>query len=270
MNLPLPFDIEMILRLLLAALLGSIIGAERERMNRGAGLRTHALVSTSSALVMIVSTYGFMRALAPGAIILDPSRMAAQVVSGIGFLGAGIIIFRKNSVRGLTTAASIWAVAAIGLAAGSGLYLIAVATTAILSFILTALKRLENRFFPQKEVTRMTIELSSAAIKPASDKLKADGLKVLSMNVRTNKQGNNTLKVEAIADEKVFVLLFQDLQSLAGVSSVSYTGRILDMSDWGADELEDISSALRNTLILDVRLFHRCAQQEFGRLAPVW
>ena len=108
-----------ILRLLAAAGLGAVIGFERERLDRGAGLRTHALVSTASALVIIVSAYGFMDVVtANHTIVLDPSRIAAQVVSGIGFLGAGTIILRKNAIRGLTTAASVWAVAGIGLAAG--------------------------------------------------------------------------------------------------------------------------------------------------------
>jgi len=238
----LPSDIEIILRLLLAAVLGGLIGAERERMQRGAGLRTHALVSTSSALVMAVSMYGFMQVISPGRIVVDPSRIAAQVISGIGFLGAGIIIFRKNAVRGLTTAASIWAVAAIGLAVGSGLYTISIGATAILSFILTALKQLEKRFFPQKNITRLTVGLNSSAIKAVSDKLKTEGLKVLSMNVRANKQDDNTLKVEAIAEEKILGQVFQEIQSIAGVHSVSYTGRILPVNDWPAEELEEESS----------------------------
>ena len=140
------FNVEMILRLLLAAVLGAWIGAEREQSYRGAGLRTHALVATAAALAIIVSAYGFTQVLAAGRVILDPSRVAAQVVTGIGFLGAGIIIFRKNAVRGLTTAASIWAVAAVGLAAGSGLYIIAVGATAILSFILIGVKKIEKTF----------------------------------------------------------------------------------------------------------------------------
>jgi len=146
-------ELEMVLRLLLAAILGGLIGAERERrVNRGAGLRTHALVCTASALVMVVSAYGFSSVLAAGKVVLDPSRVAAQVVSGIGFLGAGIIIFRKNAVRGLTTAASIWAVAAIGLACGCGLYICAVAGTTIMSLILTVLKKVEQKYFPQLQI----------------------------------------------------------------------------------------------------------------------
>lgn len=96
-----------VVRLLVAAGLGCLVGLKRDRLDRGAGLRTHALAATASALVMLVSSFGFNDVVSPGRMMLDPSRIAAQVVSGIGFLGAGTIILRKNAVRGLTTAASI-------------------------------------------------------------------------------------------------------------------------------------------------------------------
>src|ERR1700742_4007569 len=112
---------DIALRLAVAALLGSLVGFERERLLWAAGLRTHMLVSVGSCLIMIVSAYGFSNVLGPH-VILDPSRVAAQVVSGIGFLGAGSIILCNEVVKGLTTAASLWAVAAIGLAVGGGLY----------------------------------------------------------------------------------------------------------------------------------------------------
>ena len=111
---------ELICRLLLAAVLGSLIGFERERMSWAAGLRTHMLVSVGSALIMIVSSFGFADILDNPHVILDPSRVAAQVVSGIGFLGAGSILLRGEVIRGLTTAASLWSVAAVGLAIGGG------------------------------------------------------------------------------------------------------------------------------------------------------
>ncbi|MEJ0066722.1 MAG: MgtC/SapB family protein [Caulobacteraceae bacterium] len=106
-----------------AAVLGCAIGFERERLLWAAGIRTHMLVSVGACLLMIVSAYGFQHAIAEPHVILDPSRVAAQVVSGIGFLGAGAILMRGQVVRGLTTAASIWAVAAVGLAAGGGMSL---------------------------------------------------------------------------------------------------------------------------------------------------
>lgn len=122
---------DLLWRLGLAFLLSSAIGLERELRNRSAGLRTHALVGVGAALFMIVSQYGFEDAVKRGLVELDPSRVAAQVVSGIGFIGAGLIFVRRDTVRGLTTAAVVWLVAAIGLACGGDLWLLAVAATVI-------------------------------------------------------------------------------------------------------------------------------------------
>ena len=99
------------------ASLTALIGIEREIQGKSAGLRTQTIVGTASALILLVSKYGFADVLVPGLVIVDPSRVAAQIVTGIGFLGAGIIIFRRGSVHGLTTAASVWESAAIGMAA---------------------------------------------------------------------------------------------------------------------------------------------------------
>jgi putative Mg2+ transporter-C (MgtC) family protein len=141
---------DMVGRLALSALLGSVIGYERERLAWAAGLRTHMLVCVGSTLIMIVSAYGFADVLASG-VVLDPSRMAAQVVSGIGFLGAGAIMARGEVVRGLTTAASVWSVAGIGLAVGGGLYTPAVAATIIILIILAGIKPLERRFIGNRQ-----------------------------------------------------------------------------------------------------------------------
>jgi putative Mg2+ transporter-C (MgtC) family protein len=122
-------EIVMALRLLLAAVLGAIIGYQRERAQKPAGLRTHTLISTGAALFTIASIYGF-------GVAADPSRLAAGIVAGIGFLGAGAIIRTREHLVGLTTAATIWAVAAIGLAAGAGLYIISTITTAIVLIML--------------------------------------------------------------------------------------------------------------------------------------
>lgn len=137
---------ELILRLIVAAALGSLIGAERERLLWAAGLRTHMLVCVGSCLFMIVSSFGFSDILGAENVILDPSRVAAQVVSGIGFLGAGSILLRGEIVRGLTTAASLWTVAAIGLAVGGGLYIGAGAATIIILVILAGIKPLEEYY----------------------------------------------------------------------------------------------------------------------------
>ncbi len=120
---------EMILRIAIGALLGSMIGLERHLRAKEAGVRTHFLVGLGSALFMVISQFGF-----PDVERFDAARVAAQVVSGMGFLGAGLIIFHKNSVRGLTTAAGIWVVSAIGLASGAGMFWLA-AAAAVMSVV---------------------------------------------------------------------------------------------------------------------------------------
>ena len=150
-------NLELVSRLVMAAALGSVIGFERERLSWAAGLRTHMLVCVGSALIMIVSAFGFADALHGDHVVLDPSRMAAQVVSGIGFLGAGSILLRNEIVRGLTTAASLWSVAAIGLAVGGGLYTASIAATVIILIILAGIKPLERRFISVKQRRQLTM-----------------------------------------------------------------------------------------------------------------
>jgi putative Mg2+ transporter-C (MgtC) family protein len=156
---------ETLLRLFAAAILGSLIGFERERLLWAAGIRTHMLVSVGACLFMIVSAYGFATVIGPN-VILDPSRVAAQVVSGIGFLGAGAILARGEIVRGLTTAASIWTVAAIGLAVGGGLYFAAGASTAIILAILAGVKPLEEMYRARNQSCRLVIEATHGGLTP--------------------------------------------------------------------------------------------------------
>lgn len=120
---------DFILRLFVAGILGAVVGLDREYRAKEAGYRTHFLVSLGSALIMVVSQYGFQDVILENSVSLDPSRVAAQVVSGIGFIGAGTIIIQKQFVRGLTTAAGIWATAGIGLPVGSGMYGLGIAAT---------------------------------------------------------------------------------------------------------------------------------------------
>jgi putative Mg2+ transporter-C (MgtC) family protein len=138
---------ELLLRLALAAILGGLIGVERELREREAGLRTHLLVALGSALFTIVGAYGFHAFLESGQSVVraDPTRIAAQIVTGIGFLGAGAIIRQGLSVRGLTTAATLWVVAAVGLAAGAGYYSAAAITTAVVLVALWPLRILAYR-----------------------------------------------------------------------------------------------------------------------------
>ena len=131
---------EFVLRLFVAAMLGGVIGLEREYRAKEAGFRTHFLVALGSGLFMILSQFGFDDVLAHyERVSLDPSRIASQVVTGIGFIGAGTIIFQKHVVRGLTTAAGLWVTSAIGMTAGAGMYVLSIATTVLVLLCLEAL-----------------------------------------------------------------------------------------------------------------------------------
>lgn len=133
--------------LALALVLSAAIGVEREIRQKNAGLRTHTLVGVGAALFMLISKYGFTDVLDPRLVVLDPSRVAAQIVTGVGFLGAGLIFVRRDSVRGLTTAASIWVTAAVGAAAGCGLPVLAALTTGIY-FVVAIIFPLVTRRLP--------------------------------------------------------------------------------------------------------------------------
>lgn len=137
-------DGEVVLRLLLSVLLSGLVGLEREAKGRAAGFRTHILVCLGSTLIMLTGVYMAERYRGIG-VDMDPSRLAAQVVSGIGFLGAGTIIQFRDSVRGLTTAASIWAASGVGLAVGAGFYIGAAASTVIVLVVLHVFHDFESR-----------------------------------------------------------------------------------------------------------------------------
>jgi putative Mg2+ transporter-C (MgtC) family protein len=161
--IPTVSDWHVALRLGLAALLGAAIGVERELRDREAGIRTHLLVSLGSALFTILSAYGFHEFLSSGASVVraDPTRIAAQIVTGIGFLGAGAIIRQGVSIRGLTTAATLWVAAAIGMASGAGYYPGAVIGTVVTLIALWPLRRLAFPVFERlrPEERSMIIEL---------------------------------------------------------------------------------------------------------------
>lgn len=149
---------DFVLRLFVAGMMGVMIGLEREYRAKEAGYRTHFLVALGSALLMIVSQYGFSDVLKKDLIHLDPSRLASQVVSGIGFIGAGtIILLQKQVVRGLTTAAGVWATSGIGLAIGAGMYVIGISATLMVLIGLEVL----SRCFKSFGMRNMIIEFSA-------------------------------------------------------------------------------------------------------------
>ncbi|MEO6844582.1 MAG: MgtC/SapB family protein [Ginsengibacter sp.] len=150
---------DIIFRLFLASVFGALIGLERERKEWTAGMRTHMMVSLGSALIMMVSSFGFSDVLGRANIVLDPSRIAAQVVSGIGFIGAGTILsMNKGRIHGLTTAAGLWTVAATGLATGCGMYLDAGAATLFALIILWPLQPLERKITQKFKQKTLSIE----------------------------------------------------------------------------------------------------------------
>ncbi|MEO3945718.1 MgtC/SapB family protein [Gorillibacterium sp. CAU 1737] len=151
--------LELTIRLLLSLLLGGLIGYERERNNRPAGFRTHILVCLGSTLLMLISAYGFSAFAGVKGVTMDPTRLAAQVIPSIGFLGAGTILRNDFSVTGLTTAASLWVASAIGLAVGAGFYYGAFIVTGMVLLSLYILNKVEKRYFSGKRIFSLEISV---------------------------------------------------------------------------------------------------------------
>jgi putative Mg2+ transporter-C (MgtC) family protein len=220
--------LDLLLRLLTAAVLSGVIGINRGRLEWTAGLRTHMLVGVGAALAIIVSAFGFADVLNNPHVVLDPSRIAAQVVTGVGFLGAGTILFveRDQIVRGLTTAASLWAVASVGLAAGSGMYAGAVMATAIIWVILALLKPLERRLTGKpKRRSRLTARLTgSSALSVFETALSEHHLPFAKTILRREPDGDDVVTVlftRPVRKDQLAVLA-DSLRDLEGFKSVSY------------------------------------------------
>ena len=190
------------LRLFVAGAMGVLIGLEREYRAKEAGYRTHFLVALGSALMMIVSQYGFMEVLKTDLIRLDPSRIAAQVVSGIGFIGAGTIILQKQIVRGLTTAAGIWATSGIGLAVGAGMYAVGISATLL---VLLGLETL-SYFFKSIGLRNMMIDFftdDKEVIKRVSKKFNTRNYVVVSYEMtEAYTNGKNVYHVSMVVKAK--------------------------------------------------------------------
>lgn len=216
MNLFLDFA----LWLFVAGAMGVLIGLEREYRAKEAGYRTHFLVALGSALMMIVSQYGFAEVLKTDLIRVDPSRIAAQVVSGIGFIGAGTIILQKQIVRGLTTAAGIWATSGIGLAVGAGMYAIGIAATLL---VLLGLETL-SYFFKSIGLRNMMIDFSTddkEAIKRVSQVFNTRNYIVVSyemkevpLNGKICYHVSMVVKAKRMNEEGLLLLFLQDFPDI--------------------------------------------------------
>jgi len=217
---------ELVLRLVVAAVLGGLVGLERERLEWAAGMRTHALVSLGSALFMVVSIFGFSDVLNEQHVILDPSRVAAQVASGIGFIGAGTIIFRREIVKGLTTAASIWAVAAVGLAVGGGMFLAAGSATLLALALLVLARPVKQRLFPnRKEARRVRLILGpETSLAELRSEIEASEVSLERIVVRPGSSGEEDdaeLILGKGSQEEELLSLIEGLRYVSGVREVT-------------------------------------------------
>jgi putative Mg2+ transporter-C (MgtC) family protein len=217
-----------LLRLGLALLLGAVIGFERESTEHAAGMRTNALVSLGSCLFTLISGYGFLDFLSIAHIQVDPTRIASYIVAGIGFLGAGSIAFKRDAhtVRGLTTAAAIWLVAAIGMACGAGLLLVAVLATVLGLLVLVFFRLLEKLLLPQLFVKSRHLQIEAVAVgeqfvSQICETLAHIGIRVESLDVR-KEQGVEKIHVACVIPDAVTLARAVDqLRVFPGVQAVS-------------------------------------------------
>ena len=208
---------EYLLRLLVAGLLGAAVGLEREYRAKEDGYRTHFLVCLGSALMMIVSKYGFDDHLVEGTIRLDPSRIAAQVVTGIGFIGAGTIIFQKQIVRGLTTAAGIWATAGIGLAVGAGMYFMSITCTILVLIGLEVFRRVFKGIGVRSVLIEFTVG-DKATLDKLADYFSTDNYRVTSYEMSETSKGYTVTEVIKLKKDIDEGELFKQLQGFKDVT----------------------------------------------------
>jgi putative Mg2+ transporter-C (MgtC) family protein len=217
---------EVLLRVVLAGALGGAIGAERELREREAGLRTHMLVAVGAALFTIVSAYAWsdFSFSQRNGISFDPTRIAAQIVTGIGFLGAGAIIRQGLSVRGLTTAASLWVVAAIGMASGAGYYSAAVITTVVVLISLWPLRIVAHRMFERIRPGELRLEVELQAGQSPSvllDTLESKGVAVRSFELEDARDRRRVVLDVRITDGR-FETVTAELMRLEPVLGVRW------------------------------------------------
>ena len=237
---------QMVVRLAVAAVLAALIGLERGRLERAAGLRTHALVGVGAALFMLVSIFGFEDVRAVPQIVLDPSRVAAQVVSGIGFLGAGTIIFQREIVRGLTTAASLWAVAAIGLAVGGGMYVAAISATVMMLVILAGIKPVERRLYVHRHRSlSLVVDQRSTSLLAIKSAVEECGLMlehVLILPGSAPDEDCVKLKLRRTKGEN-YLALVESLRHIPGIQEIDSTLETVGAAKQGSrtrpDEMEE-------------------------------
>ena len=211
---------EFILRLFIAGILGSIIGLDREYRAKEAGYRTHFLVSLGSALIMIVSQHGFSEILDTPNVNLDPSRIASQVVTGIGFIGAGTIILHKQIVRGLTTAAGIWATSGIGLAIGAGMYELGISATILTLIGLEVLSFLFKSIGMKSSIVEFSTD-NKETLNRITKLFHSKNFLIVSLQMKENRIGESivyhatmVIKLKKSNDEGTLLTLLQEFDDI--------------------------------------------------------
>ena len=212
---------DLLLRIALAGVLGGLIGIERQLRAKEAGLRTHVLVGIGSGMFMIVSKYGFQDLLALGHVSFDPSRVAAQVVSGMGFLSAGTIIIQKQVVKGLTTAAGLWVTAAIGLVIGSGMYEIGIYGAFMTLIVLEVFRQISNRLIGHHHL--IEIRLAPQSVPPVLIALQK--LRIRPGHIKVNQRDDDETKCELVMDvvlrpKQSVDILYESLMAVGGIKRI--------------------------------------------------
>lgn len=188
-------QLELLLRLAVAGICGFLIGYERKNRMKEAGVRTHMIVAVGAALMMIVSKYGFSDVLGVQGVALDPSRIAAQIVSGIGFLGAGMIFVRGQAINGLTTAAGVWATAGVGMAIGAKQYMIGIAATLLVLLIQIVLhKNLKWLHMPSSEQITIVLQQESDGLAYIQKCFQKENIDIV--NLKAERLDNGLMEVE--------------------------------------------------------------------------
>lgn len=221
-------ELHIALRLSLAVLLGGLIGFEREQSNHAAGLRTHIMVCLGSCLLMLLSIYGFADFVNEYNVRVDPARLAAAVITGIGFLGAGTILHTGKAITGLTTASSIWVVSAIGLGVGAGFYFASALGTFMVLFVLWGMDKIEKRYVNGKRerIVIIVADDRPKLLQPVHELFLRQGVKIRKMAVRDDSASHepSRLVIEAqvtLPKHVQEVPLLEELRKLDGVHAGS-------------------------------------------------
>ncbi len=216
------YALDAVIKMILAVVFSGVIGYEREHSHRPAGFRTHILVAVGSALVMMTSKYVFLEY--QGLVNVDPTRLGAQVISGIGFLGAGTILREGFSVKGLTTAASLWAVSCIGLAVGAGYYVGALVTTLVIYITLNTLKRVVAKGNPSRNIYIEADNLSRQAAEIGAIIKRYGGnlhtLEVLYADSASTKRKSDSVVMKAVVmpkDDESLSMTISAIRALEGI-----------------------------------------------------